>query len=79
MTNQLIKGKDTCPLSVRVSYKLNTQTAIQYITVELLVNYVKGLTNTVVPPYLQVIRSKTYCGYLKQRIIPNAICNMIFV
>jgi hypothetical protein len=34
---------------------------------------------TVVPPYLRVIRSKTYCGYVKPWIIPNAIYNMIFM
>jgi hypothetical protein len=34
---------------------------------------------TVVPPYPQVIRSKTYRGYVKPRIIPNAIYNVIFV
>jgi hypothetical protein len=28
---------------------------------------------TVVPPYTRVIRSKTYRGYVKPRIIPNAI------
>jgi hypothetical protein len=35
--------------------------------------------NTVVPPYPRVIRFKTYRGYVKQRIIPNAIYNVIFV
>jgi hypothetical protein len=34
---------------------------------------------TVVPPYPRVIRSKTYHGYAKPRIIPNAIYNVIFV
>jgi hypothetical protein len=34
---------------------------------------------TVVPPYSRVIRSKTYRGYVKPRIIPNAICNDIRV
>jgi hypothetical protein len=34
---------------------------------------------TVVPPYPRVIRSKTYCGYVKPRIIPNAIYNVTFV
>jgi hypothetical protein len=29
--------------------------------------------------YLRVIRSKTYRGYVKPRIIPNAIDNVIFV
>jgi hypothetical protein len=29
--------------------------------------------NTCVPPYPRVIRSKTYSGYVKTRIIPNAI------
>jgi hypothetical protein len=29
--------------------------------------------NTVVPPYLRVIRSKTYLGFVKPRIVPNAI------
>jgi hypothetical protein len=30
-------------------------------------------------PVSQVIRSKTYRGYVKPRIIPNAIYNVIFV
>jgi hypothetical protein len=34
---------------------------------------------TFVPPYSWVIRSKTYCGYAKPRIIPNAIYNTIFM
>jgi hypothetical protein len=34
---------------------------------------------TVVPPYLRVIRSKTYPRYVKPRIIPNAIYNVIIV
>jgi hypothetical protein len=34
---------------------------------------------TVVPPYPQVIRSKTYCRYVKPQTIPNAIYNVIFV
>jgi hypothetical protein len=34
---------------------------------------------TGVPPYLQVIRSKTYRGNVKPRIIPNAIYNVTFV
>jgi hypothetical protein len=38
-----------------------------------------SLKNTVVPPYPQVIHSKTYCGYVKPEIIPNAIRNVIFV
>jgi hypothetical protein len=29
------------------------------------------------PPYPRVIRSKTYRGYMKPRIIPNAIYNVI--
>jgi hypothetical protein len=29
------------------------------------------------PPYPRVIRSKTYRGYVKPRIIPNAICKVI--
>jgi hypothetical protein len=36
-------------------------------------------SDTVVPPYSRVIRSKTYCGYVKLRIVPNAIYNVIFV
>jgi hypothetical protein len=36
--------------------------------------YVQGMT-----PYLLVIRSKIYRGYVKLRIIPNAIYNVIFV
>jgi hypothetical protein len=35
--------------------------------------------NIVVPPYPRVIRFKTYRGYVKLRIIPNAIYNVIFV
>jgi hypothetical protein len=35
--------------------------------------------NTVVPPYSRVTRYKTYRGYVKQRTIPNAIRNVIFV
>jgi hypothetical protein len=34
---------------------------------------------TVVPPYSRVIRSKTYCGYMKPQKIPNAIYNVIFM
>jgi hypothetical protein len=34
---------------------------------------------TIVPPYPRVMRSKTYRAYLKPRIIPNAIYNVIFV
>jgi hypothetical protein len=34
---------------------------------------------TGVPPYPQVIRSNTYRRYVKPRIIPNAIYNVIFV
>jgi hypothetical protein len=34
---------------------------------------------TVVPPYLGAIRSKTYRRYVKPRIIPNAIYNVVFV
>jgi hypothetical protein len=33
----------------------------------------------VVSLYPRVIRSKTYRGYLKPRIIPNALYNVIFV
>jgi hypothetical protein len=32
----------------------------------------------VMPPYSRVIRSKTYHGYVKPRIIPNVIYNVIF-
>jgi hypothetical protein len=32
-----------------------------------------------VPPYLWIICSKTYCGYVKPQIIPNAIYNVIFM
>jgi hypothetical protein len=35
--------------------------------------------NTAVPPYPRVIRSKTYRGYVKPRIILNAIHNVIFL
>jgi hypothetical protein len=38
-----------------------------------------GLVSTGVPPYPRVIRSKTYRGYVKPRIVPNAIYNVIFV
>jgi len=31
------------------------------------------------PPYSRVIRFKTYRGYVKPRIIPNAIYNVIFL
>ena len=31
------------------------------------------------PPYSRVIRCKTYRGYVKPRIIPHAIYNVIFV
>jgi hypothetical protein len=41
-------------------------------------NWLKTLANTGVPPYPQVMRSKTYCGYVKPQIIPNAIYIMIF-
>jgi hypothetical protein len=34
---------------------------------------------TGVPPYLQLIRSKTYRGYVKPQITANAIYNVIFV
>jgi hypothetical protein len=34
---------------------------------------------TTVPPYQQVIRSKTYPSYVKPQIILNAIHNVIFV
>jgi hypothetical protein len=34
---------------------------------------------TVVPPYPWVIHSKTYSGYAKPQIIPNALYNVIFV
>jgi len=38
-----------------------------------------GLLYTDRPPYSLVIRSMTYCGYMKPRIIRNAIYNAIFV
>jgi hypothetical protein len=38
-----------------------------------------GKINTGVPPYPRVILSKTHRGYVKPRIIPNAIYNVIFV
>jgi hypothetical protein len=34
---------------------------------------------TVVPPHPRIIRSKTYRGYVKPRIISNAIYNTIFM
>jgi hypothetical protein len=37
------------------------------------------IPHNVVPPYARVILSKTYRGYVKPRIIPNAIYNVIFV
>jgi hypothetical protein len=36
-------------------------------------------THTVVPPYSGVVGSMRYLGYLKPRIIPNAIYNVIFL
>jgi hypothetical protein len=33
--------------------------------------------NTVVTPYLWVIRSKTYCGHVKPQIIPNVKLQII--
>jgi hypothetical protein len=39
----------------------------------------KPIRYTGVPPYPRVIRSKTYRGYVKPRIIPNAIYNVIFM
>jgi hypothetical protein len=39
----------------------------------------RWLRNTVVFTYPLVIRSKTYRGYVKPRVIPNAIYNVIFV
>jgi hypothetical protein len=36
-------------------------------------------SSTSVPPYPQVIRSKTYHGYVKPWIMLNTIYNMIFV
>jgi hypothetical protein len=39
----------------------------------------RGVCNTVVPPYSRLIRSKTYRCYVKPRIMPNAIYNVIFV
>jgi hypothetical protein len=38
-----------------------------------------AVSNTVVSLYPQVIRSKTYWGNVKPWIIPNTICNVIFV
>jgi hypothetical protein len=38
-----------------------------------------GKLNILVLSYLPVIRSKTYRGYVKPRIIPNAIYNVIFM
>jgi hypothetical protein len=34
---------------------------------------------TVVPPYPRVTRSKTYRGYVKPRVVPEAILNVIFL
>jgi hypothetical protein len=36
-----------------------------------------SLVTTVLPPYPQVIRSKTYCAYVVPWIILNAIYNVI--
>ena len=36
-------------------------------------------SNTGGPPYPRAIRSKTYRGYVKPRIIPLAIYNVIYV
>jgi hypothetical protein len=41
--------------------------------------YIYVYVYTVVPPYRRVILSKTYRGYVKPQIIPNAIYNVIFV
>jgi hypothetical protein len=48
--------------------------------VTLLTNF-SALSNicTGVPPYPQIIRSKTYHSYVKPRIIPNTIYNVIFM
>jgi hypothetical protein len=40
---------------------------------------VKLGTHIVMPPYPRVIFAETYHGYVKPRIIPNAVCNMILV
>jgi hypothetical protein len=42
-------------------------------------NEKKKAKYTGVRPYIRVIRSKTYRGYVKPRIIPKAIYGVIFV
>jgi hypothetical protein len=37
------------------------------------------LIGTVLPQYPRVMRSKTYRGYVKPRIVPNAMYNVMFV
>jgi hypothetical protein len=44
-----------------------------------MVTEIKLFEYTRVPPYPGEICSKTYRGYVKPRIIPNAIYNVIFV
>jgi hypothetical protein len=39
----------------------------------------REIENTIVPPYPRVIPSKTYRGYVKSRMIPNAIYKVIIV
>jgi hypothetical protein len=55
---------------------------------DLIINYAKIRVNNLTPvqfayrgvtPYPRAIRSKTYRGYVKPQIIPNAIRNVIFV
>jgi hypothetical protein len=40
---------------------------------------IKIIKTTAVPPYPWVIRSKTYCGYMKLRLILNTVYDVIFV
>jgi hypothetical protein len=37
-----------------------------------------NICNMVVPPYQRIIRTKTYRGYVKPRIKPNTLYNVIF-
>jgi len=49
---------------------------LQYCLDQQVLPYTK-VTDTGGPPYPRVICSKTYRGYVKSRIIPNAMYNVI--
>jgi hypothetical protein len=65
----LLKGRNT--LLLRLLY-------FNYIYIMKVVLHCK-IIYLGVPPYIWVILLKTYRGYVKPRIIPNAIYNAIFV